>query len=287
MLAFSEDFILFAEPTHSTFNAGVYPTIKGQLTDGQGAPLSDVYVYALFPSKTVEAMSSSGGKFFLNPLESYPAGNYTVEVYARSDTLLSRAEVTFEILEPTDQENSDWLYNQTDEANLLSSGSGFSLNGNNYQIEMAQAYLLSANQNTTQIVQFQNDSNSFDSSQQIPQTKFEKDLAAISRETLKSQNKDAFASFVSSLDSLVHAIFWDQFEFTNNISDAAYDAKLKAMDDGKNPQEAMKVYQDEAAVSRSEVSQYMRDLNIKHGFTNSTTQEQFDEEGKIPRNQGK
>ena len=44
--------------------------------------VSNLYVYALFPSKTAEAMTSKDGKFTLNPLESYPAGQYTVDVYA-------------------------------------------------------------------------------------------------------------------------------------------------------------------------------------------------------------
>ena len=112
----------------------------------------------------------------------------------------------------------------------------------------------------------------------------EEDLLENSRDIQKEENRDAFASFVAKLDSLVHAIFWDQYDFTQKVSDDAYQAKLSALEDGKTPQDAMKVYQDEAAVSRTELSEFMKELNIKHGFTNTTAQEPFDENGKVPRN---
>jgi len=267
-LAFSEELVLSADSA-PTFNVGVYPSISGNVTGSQGEPISNVYVYALFPSKTVEAMTNSNGKFLLNPLTSYPVGEYSIDVYARSETVLSRTTITFEIVESSNQEKSEWLTNNT------------------YQIGIISQTTLENQQNTTQHKEIQNDTLNFvDQQRRQSQINLEQDLAENGRDLQKNQNRSAFANFVAGLDSIMHAIFWDQFDFTQKISDDAYKAKLDALEHGKNSQEAMKVYQEEAAVSRTDVYQYMKELNIKHGFTNSTVQEQFDENGKIPRNNG-
>ena len=285
-LAFSEEMTLFAESKSPTYNEGVYPSITGKVTDSQGTPLSNVYVYALFPSKTAEAMTNHQGKFSLNPLTSYPPGEYSIDVYARTETVLSRMTVIFEIVEPVNQEDSEWLSNNT-QANNLSffNFTGLSsINGTYSKHDMILYQLsLENQQNQTQVDVPENATDFVDIQRKNSQIKLEQDLKN-SRELQNNENRDAFASFVSKLDSIVHAIFWNQFEFTQKISDDAYQAKLDALDDGKTSQDAMKIYQKEAAVSRTELTEYMKQLNIKHGFTNSTIQDQFDENGKIPRN---
>ena len=267
-LAFSEELVLSANSSMPEYNVGVYPTISGNVTNSQGDPISNIYVYALFPSKTVEAMTNSNGKFFLNPLTSYPLGEYTVDVYARSETVLSRISVGFEITEPSSNDKSDWLSENS--------------------LETTNSTSLLKNQTINFLTESENGTIGFVNEQRyLSKMNLQEDLLENSRELQKEKNRDAFASFVSTLDSIVHAIFWDQYDFTQKISDDAYDAKLGALEDGKTPQDAMKVYQDEAAVSRAEISEFMKELNIKHGFTNSTIQEQFDEQGKIPRNNQK
>ena len=267
-LAFSEELVLSANSSMPEYNVGVYPTISGNVTNSQGDPISNIYVYALFPSKTVEAMTNSNGKFFLNPLTSYPLGEYSVDVYARSETVLSRVSVGFEITEPSSNDKSDWLSENS--------------------LETTNSTSLLKNQTINFLTESENGTIGFVNEQRyLSKMNLQEDLLENSRELQKEKNRDAFASFVSTLDSIVHAIFWDQYDFTQKISDDAYDAKLGALEDGKTPQDAMKVYQDEAAVSRAEISEFMKELNIKHGFTNSTIQEQFDEQGKIPRNNQK
>lgn len=288
-LAFSEELVLSAKSNMPEYDVGVYPTISGKVTGSQGEPISNVYVYALFPSKTVEAMTNSNGKFSLNPLTSYPVGEYSVDVYARSEMVLSRVTVTFEIIEPVNQTTSEWLSDDFIKItnSTLSHGRVFSSNNNNFsQSDMvAHQFLLDNQIKNTTIVKIQNGTIDFvDEQRYFSKLNLEEDLLENSRDIQKEENRDAFASFVAKLDSLVHAIFWDQYDFTQKVSDDAYQAKLSALEDGKTPQDAMKVYQDEAAVSRTELSEFMKELNIKHGFTNTTAQEPFDENGKVPRN---
>ena len=283
VFASSNELVLFAEPKSDTYNVGVYPSIVGKVIDGDGNPVSNLYVYAFFPTKTAEAMTNKDGKFTLNPLESYPPGQYSIDVYTRSETFLSKMTVNFEIIELENQKKSDWLSNSTSnpEYLILNANNSFLINGTgNFGVNSLS--ILETQENDSQ-TNLNEENNSIDIQRMNSKLKLEQDLAANSREIQKDQNRDAFASFVSKLDSIVHAIFWSQFDFTQKKSDDAYDAKLGALKEGKTSQDAMKIYQQEAAVSRSEVVDYMRQLNIQHGFANSTSQEQFDENGKIPR----
>jgi len=285
-MAYSEELNLYAQSTE-TFTVGVYPSITGKITGSQGEPISNVYVYALFPSKTAEAMTDNNGKFSLNPLESYPVGEYTIDVYARSETTLSRTTVSFLIVEHSNLEQSGWLTSNNNQDNLTTSMRGNSFLNNTLQLELA-TYQMTLQNEQNSLENNTNSSLNFVEQQRITsQLNLEADLEENNREIQKSENKDAFASFVSKLDSIVHAIFWDQFEFTQKKSDDAYQAKLGALEDGKTSIEAMKAYQEKASTPRTEVMDYMKGLNIKHGFTNSSLQEPFNEYGKVPRNGGK
>jgi hypothetical protein len=284
----SDELILTAEPKSSIINEGVHPIITGKVTDGEGNPVSNLYVYAFFPSKTAEAMTSNDGKFTLNPFASYPAGEYSIDVYARSETVLSRMTVNFEIIEPENQDPSEWLSNSTSNPNglILNMNDSILINSTS-PLDSPYLQIMEAQKSNSQIKSENDDVNPVDILRKNSKLKLEQDLAANSREIQKEQNRDAFASFVSKLDSIVHAIFWSQFDFTQKRSDDAYQAKLDALGDGKTSLDAMKVYQQEASVSRTEVVDYMKQLNIEHGFTNSTVQDQFDENGKMPRTGGK
>ena len=102
---------------------------------------------------------------------------------------------------------------------------------------------------------------------------------------LLEKNKNSFANFVKTIDLLMHGIFWDQFDFTQKISDKAYKAKTSALEEGKTSLEATKVYQETAAVPQKDVINYIEEINVKHGFANATVQEQFDDKGKFNRTQ--
>jgi hypothetical protein len=283
VFASSEGLNLVAEPKSSIINEDVYPIITGKVTDDEGNPVPNLYVYAFFPSKTAEAMTHNDGKFTLNPLVSYPAGEYSVDVYARTETVLSRVSVNFEIMAPENQDPSEWLSNSTSTNSLiLKMNDSISINSTS-PLDSPYLQIMEAQKSNSQIKSENDAVDPVDIIRKNSKVKLEQDLAANSREIQKEQNKDAFASFVSKLDSIVHAIFWSQFDFTQKKSDDAYQAKLDALENGKTSQDAMKIYQQEASVSRTEVVDYMKQLNIEHGFTNSTIQDQFDENGKMPR----
>ena len=265
--------LIEANSTSLAYSIYQNPAIVGTITDDQGNPLSEIYVYSYFLSIKDEDMTDKNGKFFLRSSEKYPPGEYSVEVYARSGSSLSRNVVTFEVQEPIIPENKT-------APQLTKAKGGLSIQE---MMKQAKSYNLEK-QNIVNKTQ-QNKTESLEPQKQFAQVSLDADLRENSREVQIEKNKNSFADFVRTIDLLMHGIFWDQFDFTQKISDKAYDAKTSALENGKTPLEATKVYQETAAVPQKDVINYIEEINIKHGFANATVQEQFDDKGKFNRTQ--
>ncbi len=270
--SFAEQFI---EANSKSLSYSVYqnPVILGTITDELGEPLSKVYVYSYFSSEKAEDMTDENGKFFLRSSEKYPPGEFSVEVYARSGSSLSRNVVSFMVQEPMPPESKIT-------PQLTKAKGGLSIHE---MMEQVRSYNLEK-----QKISIQNQENTTQSlkpQRQLAQNSLTADIEENSREVQIEKNKNSFANFVKTIDLLMHGIFWDQFDFTQKISDEAYEAKTSALEEGKTSLEATKVYQKTAAVPQKDVINYLEEINIKHGFANATIQEQFDDKGKFNRTQ--
>ncbi|MDH3618990.1 MAG: carboxypeptidase-like regulatory domain-containing protein [Nitrosopumilus sp.] len=270
--SFAEQLIK-ANSTSLTYSIYQNPAVAGIITNDYGDPLSQVYVYSYFSSGKAEDLTDGNGKFFLRSSEKYPPGEYSIEVYARSESSLSRNVVSFEVLEPKAPETKTTPH-------LTQAKRGLSIaemmeKARSYNSEKPQTTIKTLEKNTT----------SLEPQRILAQDSLTSDIRENSREELQEKNKNSFANFVKTLDLLMHGIFWDQFDFTQKISDEAYEAKTSALKEGKTSLEATKVYQETAAVPQNDVIDYIEEINIKHGFANATVQEQFDENGKVNRTQ--
>ncbi|MFB5607606.1 MAG: hypothetical protein ACE5RG_05830, partial [Candidatus Nitrosomaritimum yanchengensis] len=200
-------------------------------------------------------------------------GEFSVEVYARSGASLSRNVVSFMVQEPMPPESKIT-------PQLTKAKGGLSIHE---MMEQVRSYNLEK-----QKISIQNQENTTQSlkpQRQLAQNSLTADIEENSREVQIEKNKNSFANFVKTIDLLMHGIFWDQFDFTQKISDEAYEAKTSALEEGKTSLEATKVYQKTAAVPQKDVINYLEEINIKHGFANATIQEQFDDKGKFKRTQ--
>lgn len=262
-----------ANSTSLTYSVYQNPAIVGTITDDHGNPLSEIYVYSYFASAKAEDMTDENGKFFLRSSEKYAPGEYSVEVYARSGASLSRNVVTFEVQEPIIPENKT-------SPQLTKAKGGISI-----QEMMKQVKSYNLNKQDILNQTLENKTQSLEPQRQLFQESVTTDFSETSREQQMEKNKNSFANFVETIDLLMHGIFWDQFDFTQKISDEAYEAKTSALENGKTSVEATKVYQETAAVPQKDVINYIEEINIKHGFANATVQEQFDEKGKFNRTQ--
>ena len=109
------------------------------------------------------------------------------------------------------------------------------------------------------------------------------DLTKMDLETLPNAPRNAFAAFLTTVDEGVHAIFWSQFELTEKISQEAHQAKLKALQNGMSSPDAMKVFQKKAVISRDQLIEHNKNIQIQYGHADKSVQDKFDKNGKLPR----
>ena len=96
-------------------------------------------------------------------------------------------------------------------------------------------------------------------------------------------SSNAFAKYVSGIDPTYQRIYLDQFEYFNSKIILANDARTIVLDNGGTYADAMKEYSKYAAMPKIEMLNVIKDLNVKHGFTDNETQSYFDANGKLPR----
>jgi hypothetical protein len=94
---------------------------------------------------------------------------------------------------------------------------------------------------------------------------------------------NAFKKFVLGVNSTHHAIYWDQFEYLNTKIMLAKDARDTVLKNGGTYRDAMTEYHKYAKMSKVEMVNVIKDLNIKHKFTTSDIQTPFDGNAKLPR----
>jgi len=94
---------------------------------------------------------------------------------------------------------------------------------------------------------------------------------------------NAFAKFVSKLNSTHQEIFWDQFDYLKTKVELANAAKNSVLENGGSYFDAQKEYFKYASMSRVEMISYIQELNIRYGFADKNIQLHFDGKGKLPR----
>ena len=118
----------------------------------------------------------------------------------------------------------------------------------------------------------------------IAKEALEKDLARMNKDYEGFTPQNSYARFLSNnINATHHDIFWDQFNNMNERVKIASLAKKAVLDNGGTMAEARKEFNKYAAMSRVEMIQYVMELNIKYGFTDTELQSYFDKYGKLPR----
>lgn len=95
--------------------------------------------------------------------------------------------------------------------------------------------------------------------------------------------RNAFARYVSGFNATHQGIYWDQFEYLNAKITLAKDARDTVLENGGTYFDAMKEYSKYAKMTKVEMLNVIKDLNVKHNFTDRKTQSYFDVNGKLPR----
>ncbi len=116
---------------------------------------------------------------------------------------------------------------------------------------------------------------------QLAQNSLEEELKSFEKAFELNTPRLAFGRFVETVDDTVQVIFWGQFNLTEKKHNEAYAAKASALEEGEDNIEAMKIFQRKAALTRSEIVEHNSELNVKYGFADDTSQEYFNDQGKL------
>lgn len=95
--------------------------------------------------------------------------------------------------------------------------------------------------------------------------------------------KNAYVRYVSSINSTNTGVFWDQFNYLNAKLTIAKEARDSILQQGGTYADAMKQYVHYAKMSKIEMLNVIRDINIKHNLAQEEIQSNFDINGSLPR----
>jgi len=122
-----------------------------------------------------------------------------------------------------------------------------------------------------------------DTQRKAAQASLEDELARMNIAYEEFTPRNAFAKYVSGVSAVNQGIYWDQFEYLNSKITLANDTRDTIIENGGTYTDAMKEYSKYAQMPKIEMQNVIKDLNVKHGFTDKKTQAYFDINGKLPR----
>jgi hypothetical protein len=94
--------------------------------------------------------------------------------------------------------------------------------------------------------------------------------------------QNAYATFVSQLNQTVQAIFWGQFNYTEQKTNDGLAAMNQVEQNGGNASQAREAFIENATASRSDITTVNNNLNVQYAHANSTVQAEFDKYGNMP-----
>ncbi len=136
-----------------------------------------------------------------------------------------------------------------------------------------------------QVQQLQDQQNQFiDQQRALANAYLQSDLAKMSNFKDQTAPQNAFASFVSTVNSPAQNVFLDEFSYMQEKVQQARDAKNQVLQSGGSLDQAIQVFNNAAAIHKTELVSVNNQLNIKYNLADQKVQSLFDKWGDIPRN---
>lgn len=266
---FADSSIIMNVNSYSELNEGDNQKVFGNITDSKGNPLSNVQIQIGLPSRTILTNTNSTGEFNIKSPTSEQTGQYTIPISAVKDSVFAETMIQYTVTEKSEiikQEKK--TQKEKDEIDPFS--------------KMIKQLEQQKQENEQRLQKEKQKKSISDDSNQV-QKNIKKDLEELNKKTLSHSPRNTFLGFLSNIDHSVRDLFWQQFLFTEAITDTAQKAKQDALDSGKSSLESTKIFQKKAAVSKKEIVEYNKKISIEHGNATLDTQEKFNQFGKIPR----
>lgn len=251
------------------------PLISGTVTDDKDNPIIGATVKITTSRGILWSESDESGKFsYLEP-KSSTQGFYVVNVLVTKNDEKGLATAVYEISggeEEKPQNISNTLHNLTQNDPLATT---LTLQASKILKQIAEQ-----EQKQTEFLQ---QKKLLEEKRRLADEALITDLQRWDNENLRYAPQNAFASFLTHVDESVHTIYWAQFNLTKKISDEAHQAKLKAIENGASREDALKIYQEKAAISRDQIIEYNTKIQIDAGIAEKEVQKKFNIKGKLPR----
>lgn len=268
-----EDFVLTVNSL-SEYEEGQHSTIHGKAMTLNNEPVSEVLISVYFPSGIIKTSTNSTGQFSATSHVPVEIGEDNVTVYAKKDNRYTSAEITYQVTE-----------SKTKKIQAPMAKTPKIIDGKIELDPFSKLIQEIEKQKTEEVEREVNikEMQQIDEQRRLSQIDLEKDLEEDAKRNEAHSPRNAFYRFLQDVDNSIRGIFWQQFLFTEKITKQAQKAKENALGEGKSSVEAMKIFQEEAAVTQKEIMEFNKDLSINYGNATSDIQDQFDEKGKIPR----
>jgi len=274
--ALAADNFTFSINSLSEFEAGQFPFVSGVAVTMDKNPVSDVKIQVNFPSGIINTMTNSTGQFSITSPTPSDIGEYTITVYAKKDDKYANAQITYQVIE-----NMLTIVKEVPKSveELPRNDEDVELDPFSKMIKQIEEQKLQVEKKKTIVKEQQQ----IEEQRLLAEADLQKDLKDAEKRDEFYNPRNVFYRFIEDVDSSVKGIFWQQFLFIENVTKQAHDAKEKALEEDKSSFEAMKIFQEEAAVTQNEIMELNKNLNVKYGNSTSNIQDLFDENGKIPR----
>lgn len=261
----TEDFMLTINSLPE-YEEGQHSVIHGKTMTLYDKPVSDVVIHVYFPSGIIKTSTNSTGQFSVTSPVPVEIGENNITVYAKKDNKYTNTEIIYKVVEA--KPKTPKATNEKTELDPFSK-----------MIKQLEEQKTEETKRET-IIKEQQEINK---QRRFAQEDLQNDLKESEKRYASHSPQNVFYKFIQKIDSSVRGIFWQQFLFTDAITKQAQEAKEDALKEGKSSFEAMKVFQNEAAVTQKEVMEFNKKLSIKYGNATSDVQNLFDENGKLPR----
>lgn len=238
--------------------------LAGQITDKQGVSVPNVTIKITTEKGTYNTTSDQNGKFKF-ALDFIPTSNkFNVGIQAEKDGYLTTQlnTVFFISGKPADKIGSSYKVLTADEINQDPVALKILQN-----IEESKKQEESRQRKLQEIAEKQK---FLEEQRKAAQQDLLLDLGAWFSLFDPFNPRNAFATFVSQMDSAVQTIYWAQFNFTEAKTKEGLAALQAVLDSGGTPQQARKAFYEKAATPRDELIKANEEFNSKYSQTNQT-----------------
>ena len=122
-----------------------------------------------------------------------------------------------------------------------------------------------------------------DAQRKVANSYVQADLASSNNFNDMTNPKNAYAGFVSKVDSSAQNVFWDQFEYMQVKVTNGKLAMNKVLQNGGTLKQALNAYYGAASSQKTELINVNKELNIKYHLADGSIQNQFNKYGNLKK----